>query len=197
MGNYYKTKITCVTSYKLYVIRSMPEFVNPTQILEKVGLRKTMVAADFGSGSGGWTIPLASQIEEGRVFAIDVQEEPLSALIGKAKLQGISNIKKIVADVEKGVPEIKNNSCDLVLMTDLLFEIDDKTAVFKEANRILKTGGKTLVVDWNPDSSLGPKKGRISQETVKKIAQSSGFQLEKEFKAGDYHYGLVFTKPQI
>jgi len=175
----------------------MAEFANPTQILGKLGLKRAMTAADFGSGSGGWTIPLASLLEEGRVFAIDVQEEPLSALIGKAKLQGISNIKKVVADVEKGVPEIKNYSCDLVLMTDLLFEVDDKEAVFKEAKRILKTGGRVLVVDWNQDAPFGPKKGRISQEEVKEIAQSSGFQFEKEFKAGDYHYGLVFTKPRL
>ena len=172
----------------------MPEFVNPIQILEKVGLRKTMIAADFGSGSGGWTIPLASLLREGRVYAIDIQEESLSALIGKAKLQGISHIKKISADVEKEVLEISDYSCDLVLMTDLLFEIDDKPAVFQEAHRILKAGGKVLVVDWNVDSPLGPKKGRVPQKTVKELAQSSGFRLEKEFKAGDYHYGLVFIK---
>lgn len=172
----------------------MPEFVNPIQILAKIGLEKTMTAADFGSGSGGWTIPLASLLEEGRVYAIDIQEEPLSALMGKARLQGISNIKKIIADVEKEVLEIRGNSCDLVLMTDLLFQIDDKTAVFREANRILKPEGKVLVIDWNVDSSLGPREGRISQEKVKELAQNSSFQLEEELKAGDYHYALVFTK---
>ena len=172
----------------------MPEFVNPIQILEKVGLRKNMIAVDFGSGSGGWTIPLALKLEQGRVYAIDLQEEPISALMGRAKLQGISNVKKIIADVEKGVLEIKSFSCDLVLMTDLLFQIDDRPAVFKEANRVLKSEGKILVVDWNVDSSLGPREGRISQEEVKELAQNFGFRLEKEFKAGDYHYALVFTK---
>jgi len=172
----------------------MPEFVNPLQILKKVELRKTMIAADFGSGSGGWAIPLASQLEEGRVYAVDLQEEALSALMGKAKLQNISNIKKIVADVEKGVSEIKSFSCDLVLMTDLLFQVDDREAVFREANRVLKTRGKVLVVDWNIDSPLGPREGRISQDEVKEIAKSSGFEFEEEFKAGDYHYALVFTK---
>lgn len=172
----------------------MPEFVNPTQILGRIGLKKTMIAADFGSGAGGWTIPLASLLEEGIVYAVDLQEEPLSALIGKAQLQGISNVKKILADVEKEISEIKSYSCDMVLMTDLLFQIDDKTAVFKEANRVLKPDGKVLVVDWNMNSSLGPREGKISQEQVKEIAQDSGFRLEEEFKAGDYHYGLVFTK---
>ena len=172
----------------------MPEFVNPIQILDQLGLKDNITAADFGSGSGGWTVPLAARLEQGRVYAVDLQEEPLSALMGRAKLQGISNIKKIIADVEKEILEIRDSCCDLVLMTDLLFQIDNKNDVFREANRVLKTGGKVLVVDWNLNSPLGPREGKISQGEVKKLAQDSGFRLEKEFKAGDYHYGLVFTK---
>ena len=171
----------------------MPEFVNPVQILEQVGLKSTMIAADFGCGSGGWTVPLAQRLEDGQVFAIDLQAEPLSALESRAKLQGIKNIRKIVANVEKRIPELKNFSCDLILITDLLFEVDDKEGVFQEAKRVLKPEGKILVVEWIPGVPLGPKEGAPKKEEVIEIAQNLGFQLEKEFKAGDYHYGLKFT----
>ena len=154
-----------------------------------------MTAADFGSGSGGWAIPLAIKLEDGRVFAIDIQEEPLSALEGKAQLQGISNIRKIVANVETKILGVQDLSCDLVLVTDLLFQIEDKEAVFREAKRVLKRGGKVLVVEWNVEASLGPSEGKVSQEELKAIAKNLGLSLEKEFKAGDYHYGLVFSKP--
>lgn len=153
-----------------------------------------MTAADFGSGAGGWTIPLAKKLEEGRVFAVDIQEEPLSALESRAKIQGISNIRKIIANVEERIPGLTGFSCDLVLITDLLFQVDDKKGVFKEAKRILKPGGRILVVEWIPGVSLGPKEGAPSKEEVKEIAQKLGLLLEKEFKAGDYHYGLVFKK---
>lgn len=160
-----------------------------------MGLRSDMTAADFGSGSGGWTIPLAKKLDDGEVFAIDIQEEPLSALEGRARMEGLSNIRKVVADVEARIRELKESSCDLVLITDLLFQVENKKAVFEEAKRVLKSGGKILVVEWTPEASLGPKEGRVSQEEVKEIAKNLGFQLEREFKAGDYHYGLVFTKP--
>lgn len=172
----------------------MPEFVNPIEILNQLELRSSMIAADFGCGTGGWTIPLAQRLEQGKVFAIDILEEPLSALKAKTSLQGISNINRILADVEKGVPEIQDSSCDLVLMTDLLFQLDEREAVFNEANRVLKTGSKILVVSWNVNSSFGPRQGKVSPDEVKEIAKNSGFKLEKQFKAGDYHYGLVFTK---
>jgi len=172
----------------------MPEFVNPIEILNQIPLQSTMVAADFGCGAGGWTIPLAKKLEDGQVFAVDIQEEPLSALKSRAEIQGVKNIKEITADVERQIPEIPDLSCDLVLITDLLFEVDDKKGVFEEAKRVLKPGGKVLVVEWIPGVSLAPKEGVVSREEVKEIAQQLGFQIEKEFKAGDYHFGLVLKK---
>jgi len=171
------------------------EFLNPKEVLKKLDLRKNMIAADFGSGSGGWAIPLAKILEDGKVYAIDILEEPLSALKSKSEIEGISNIETILANVEnKKGSKLKDNFLDLVLMTNLLFEAEDKKSIFSEAKRILKSNGKILVVDWLPEASLGPEKGRVSPENVKKIAKELNLKLEKEFKAGDYHYGLVFTK---
>lgn len=172
----------------------MPEFVNPQKILDQVNLPSDITAADFGSGSGGWTIPLAKKLEDGLVFAVDIREAPLSALEGRAKLQGIANIRKILDNVETGVPAIQSNSCHLVLITDLLFQVDEPLEVFKEASRVLQKNGKVLVVEWNVESPLGPKTGKISPEQIKQIIQKAGFKLEKEFPAGDYHFALMLTK---
>lgn len=154
-----------------------------------------MTAADFGCGSGGWVIPLAKRLEQGLVYAIDIQEEPLSALESKMKLEGIQNIKKILSDIEiENGSKVPVLSCDLVLMTNLLFQVEKKKEIFKEADRILKPRGKILVVDWKPGVSLGPEEGRISPEEVKELAGEFNLRLKKEFSAGDYHYGLVFEK---
>jgi len=154
-----------------------------------------MTAADFGCGSGGWVIPLAKRLEQGLVYAIDIQEEPLSALESKLKLEGIQNIKKILSDIEiENGSKVPALSSDLVLMTNLLFQTEKKKEVFMEANRILKPKGKILVVDWKPEVSLGPEEGRVSPEEVKKLAEEFNLKLRKEFSAGDYHYGLVFEK---
>jgi len=174
----------------------MEGFLNPQEILNQLELKDDMAAADFGSGSGGWAIPLAKILEEGKVYAIDVLEEPLSALKGKTDLANLSNIETIRADLEKDKGSgLENDSLDLVLMTNLLFELEEKEKVFKEAKRVLKKEGKILVVDWKIDSSLGPQKGKISVGGVKKIAKDLGLKFEKEIPAGAYHYSLIFTKP--
>jgi ubiquinone/menaquinone biosynthesis C-methylase UbiE len=152
-----------------------------------------MVAADFGCGSGGWALPLAKLLEEGKVYAIDILEEPLSALRAKTKLEKVFNIETRKADVEKGTTLLAD-SCDLVLMTNLLFECENKKKVLEEGKRILKPNGRILVVDWAKDNPLTPEIEFCSIEEVKKIAQDIGLKIEKEFEAGLYHWALILVK---
>ena len=171
-------------------------FLNPNQALNQLDLTSNMIAADFGSGSGGWAIPLAKILKEGKVCAIDILKEPLSVLKGRAGSERALNIQTICSNIEnKGGSKLGDNSVDLVLMTNLLFQIENKKAVFLETKRILKNGGKILIVDWLPKAPLGPEKGRISPEEVKKIAKDSGLKFEKEFKTGTHHYGVILEKP--
>lgn len=171
------------------------EFLNPQEVLNQLELEGDMIAADFGSGSGGWAIPLAKRLKFGRVYAIDILEEPLSALKSKGEIERVFNIETVRSDVEKKQgSKLADSFCDLVLMTNLLFETKDKKIIMNEAKRVLKKKGKILVVDWLPEAPLGPKKGRVSAEEVKKIAKDLNLKLEKEFKAGVFHYALVFIK---
>jgi len=171
-------------------------FVDPNNVLSKLGLRDFMKAADFGCGSGSWVLPLAKILEEGAVFAVDVQQEPLSALTGKAKHEGLQNITTIVADLEEKIPNIKDDSLDLVIIANTLFQVENKTAILSEAKRVLKKGGKLLIVDWKTEVSLGPKQGRISKVDTVALAQHEGFAPDRDLEqeTGIYHYGLVFAK---
>jgi len=173
----------------------MPEFLDPNQVLNQISLQSDFIAADFGCGSGGWTIPLAQRLEEGKVYAIDIKEEALSALKSRISLAKVNNIKPILADAEKEIPELRDSSCDLVLMTNILFQVENRKTIFEQAKRILKKGGKVLVVEWNFDSPFGPSQDhKVLPEEIKKLAIETGLELEKEFPAGSYNFGLLFNK---
>ena len=174
----------------------MEGFVNPQEVLNQLKLEGDIIAADFGSGSGGWTIPLAKRLKFGKVYAIDILAEPLFALKSKAEIEKVYNIETIRSNVEgKQGSKLPDAFCHLVLATNLLFEAEDKKQILAEAKRVLKKKGKILVVDWLPEAPQGPKEGRISAEEVKREAKDLNLKLEKEFPAGVYHYGLVFIKP--
>lgn len=172
----------------------MPAFVNPSQILQQhMDLKRNMFAADFGCGSGEWAIAAARLLEHGKVWAIDLLEEPLSAARSRARVAGLENIEFVKGDIEKTISRLRADSLDLALMTNLLFQIDDKDAVFGEAKRTLKPGGKILIIDWKTAARIGPGE-KISPQEIKKIAARAGFELTDEFDAGSFHYGLVFAK---
>lgn len=174
----------------------MESFLNPEEVLDQLDLKDNMVAAEFGCGSGGFAIPLAKRLEEGLVYAIDIQQAPLSALKGGALVENTTNIRIIHSDLEKPKGStLSELSLDLVFIPNVLFQVENKIAIISEAERVLKNKGKLVVIDWLPKAAQGPEGGRISPEEVKKITEKIGFKLKKEFEAGKYHFGLIFEKP--
>lgn len=169
-------------------------FLTPEKVLRELNLRDNLIAVDFGCGSGGWVLPLAKILTQGRIYAIDILEEPLSALRFKLKSERVFNVETRRADVERGVP-LPSNFADLVLMSNLLFECKDIKKVLEEGKRILRKGGWILVVDWKEEAgNVGPEK-KVPKNLVKNLAKELGLEIEREFEAGRFHYGIVFFKP--
>jgi len=164
----------------------VPGFINPRKILnDQLVLESTMTAADLGCGSGEWTIPLAELLENGKVYAIDLLEEPLSVVRGKARDKKLKNIELVKSDIEKVIPRLLANSMDLVLLTNLLFQVQDRKAVFIEANRILKIGGRVLIVEWNENATIGPEQ-KIAKKELKKFGHCRRFCSCQRVQSGKF-----------
>jgi len=173
----------------------MRTFLNPNKVLKQLKLKPNITAVDFGSGSGGWAIPLAQILEDGKVVAIDILEEPLSALKAKLKRRNIDNVETIRSNIEAlHGSKLLSSSCDLVLMTNLLFQVENKELVLKEAKKVLKEKGKILIVDWKSGKSFGPKHNRVASGEIKKLAKTLSLSVEKEFDASSYHWALILIK---
>ncbi len=170
-------------------------FLNPEEVLDQLELKADMVAAEFGCGSGGFSIPLAKKLDEGLVYALDIQKISLSALKSRSLLENITNIRIICCDLEKPRGStLSDSSLDLVLIPNVLFQAEDKNAIISEAKRVLKNRGKLVIIDWDPKAVQGPVEGRVSEAKMKETAGKKGFSFEKELDVGKYHYGLVFIK---
>lgn len=168
-------------------------FLNPEEVLRKLDLRPSMNAADFGCGSGGWVIPLAKMLKDGMVYAIDVQKESLSAVRSKMEQGRMFNIRLIESNVELTGSRLREGSCDIVLLTNLLFQSEHPETILKEAKRVLRQGGQVLVVDWYSGHPMSPKK-LISPEKAAELAEKEGFSVKETFQAGAHHWGMILTE---
>jgi len=172
----------------------IPDFLNPKQTIDSLSfLKPNMIACDIGSGSGGWTIPLAKKLENGKVYALDIKEEALSALRSKLDSEKIYNTELLLADVEKGV-KMADNKVDFIILSNVLFEINEKKKALEELKRILKENGYLFIIDWKKLDNVGPKDKAISREEIKQMAGELNLKLEKDFNLGNYHFALIFRK---
>jgi len=82
-------------------------------------------------------------------LAIDIQEKPLMFLMENAKRQNVTNILNTkVCNLEtRTLGSSFQNTIDVVVIVNALFQIKNKENVIKEAKRILKTNGFLIVVD--------------------------------------------------
>lgn len=172
-------------------------FSDPAKNIEHFGLTRGMSVADFGAGSGFYTMYAARAVGDGRVYAIDIQKDLLQKIKTGANVEHLSNIGIIWGNVEKiGGTKLREASIDAVIMANILFQASEKNNICFEAKRVLKSGGKVFVIDWlDSFGNLGPRPEDVFLPlAAKEIFQKNGFVLDREFNAGDHHYGLIFKK---
>lgn len=181
------------------------QFAHPVRNVASLGITPGMKIADFGSGSGAYTLAIAEALaNSGHVYAIDVQRDLLRKTKAEATKRGYKNVEVIWGDLEySGATKIAVGALDMVLVSNLLFQVNGKDAVMREAWRILKTSGRLVIIDWGDSlpagrqgaAFIGPQETDVvTKEAAESLAISNGFEPVREFPAGSHHYGLVFRK---
>lgn len=172
-------------------------FQNPEQILERAGIKCGMNVADIGAGTGFFSIPAAKIVgSEGKVYAVDIQSEMLAKLGEKARMEGAENIQSVPSK-ENEIP-LRSESMDAALLIDVFHELEGD-ATLREAHRLLKEEGKLVVVDWKKEATPHgpPIEERLSEDEAKQKLEKAGFEFERSFETGPYHYGLIFGSEKI
>jgi len=174
-------------------------FIKPEEIIKNFEVGPGMVVADFGSGSGHYVLAIAKKMNNlGTVYAIDIQKNLLEKIKSEADKQHLSNVEIIWADIEgKEGTKLANGILDFAVASNILFQIGDKEVLAKEIKRTLKSGGRAAVIDWSASfGGSGPApKAVVPKKEAERVFIQEGFLEEREFPAGDNHYGIIFKKP--
>ena len=174
------------------------QFLDPKSIVNVCELASDAHIADFGAGSGIYSFLIAEDFPRRKIFAIDVQKDLIDHLQKESERRGLQNIHSVWGNVDelKG-SMLRNESIDCVLMANILFQLEDIPIALREAYRILKHGGKLLVIDWMDSfGHLGSHPDHVvTEERAKRFLEEAGFSIEKKVEdSGAHHYAFLVKK---
>lgn len=173
-------------------------FTDPKKNIQHLNLREGMYVADFGAGSGHYTFVVSGIVGEGgKVYAIDIQRDLLQRLKNHAQAEHRENIEIVHGDFEEiGGSRLRDQSIDAVIVSNVFFQIERRKTMIEEVRRVLKPGGKVLLIDWSDSFGyVGPRpEDIILPKVTKELFMSADFSEEESFDTGDHHYGIVFKK---
>jgi predicted methyltransferase len=158
------------------------EWQKVEEILTVMAVRPGSTVADIGAGDGFFTIRLARAVgPEGRVFAVDVDDEALARLRQRIDADSLRNVY-----VVKGTPsdpKLPDHALDAALIVNAYHEMPQHLPMLKALRQALKPAGRLVIVEPIGDAARGRPRPeqehdhQIAPEFVLADARAAGFRV--------------------
>jgi len=153
-----------------------------TLLVRSLRLRPGDVVADIGAGSGVISMRMAELLlPDGKVLAVDVQEEMLERLRENCEKFGLRNVEPVKGtEVSTG---LKPASVDMAIMVDVYHEFEFPWEMMKDIAAAMKPGGRVVFVEYRKEDPTVP---------IKEVHKMSMAQVRKEIEQPEF--GLKWTE---
>jgi arsenite methyltransferase len=165
----------------------------PEAVVADLGIRAGDQVADLGSGSGYFTVRLARAVgPDGRVYAVDVDEEMNEYLRGRLAEEGIDNVEVVLGDYDD--PKLPDGRIDLLFTSNTYHHIQDRSEYFRRVRADLAPGGRVAVIEYDGRKGLFVKwMGHYTgkQEILSEM-EAAGYRLAQDVDGLDRQSFLIF-----
>ena len=165
---------------------------SPNLAVDLLGLKKDMIIADFGAGTGYFTSKLARKCSI--VYAVDIQQEMLDLNAKQMQNKNINNVKFILGFTDRtGLPK---NSLDLVILVDVYHELENPLEIMNDIKSSLNQTGKVALIEYRKEDPTVPIKPlhKMSVEQVVKEMRQVNLKLHSNIQELPRQHMLIFSK---
>ncbi len=156
---------------------------NPTAVAE---LREGETVLDLGSGGGIDVLLSARRIgETGKAYGLDMTDEMLELARRNSRQARVENVEFLKGTIEQ-VP-LPDDSVDVVISNCVINLSADKPAVFREAARVLRPGGRLALTDVVAEAGMDEAtRGDMEQWTGCIAGALTPEDFERELRAAGF-----------
>jgi predicted methyltransferase len=170
-------------------------YQRPDQIMDALQIGENSIVADLGAGGGWFTVRLARRVQNGRVYAEDVQSQMIQAIERRVQREGLEKIVTVLlgTQTDAKIPE----PLDAVLIVDTYHEMEQPVTLLRNVAKSLKPAGTIGIVNYKKDGGGPgpPMEERVDPEKVIRDARAAGLELRKRENFLRYQYLLIFGIP--
>lgn len=163
------------------------------KMLAALKVKPGQTVCDMGCGNGFYTLQLADLVaKEGRVYAVDIQQEMLHMLDERAEEAGIGNVQPVLGSVVD--PELPEGKLDLILLVDVYHELSHPEPMLRAMRKALKPNGRMVLVEFRLEDPEVPIKllHKMSKEQILKEIPPNGFKLVEEYDELPWQHMMFF-----
>ena len=170
---------------------------NTDLAISKLKLTKTNVVADIGAGSGYYAFRIADKLPNGKVFAVEIQDDAINYLKEKSLTLKKKNVVVVKGTVQS--PNLPQNSVDIAIMVDVYHELLYPQEYLQALKRSLKSDGKLILLEYKEeDPTVAIKKEhKMTVKQVEKELGANGFKLVQNGQFMPLQHFLVFQKSTL
>ena len=164
-------------------------------LIEALPLAPDSVVADIGAGTGYFAFPIARRVPDGRVLAVDIQQEMLDIIEARKAEGRVTNIDTVLSTPDN--TRLPEGQVDVILIVDAYHEFSDPLAMGRSMARALRSGGRLVLIEYRKEDPTVPIKPlhKMTEAQARREMAALGLEFERNDDFLPQQHFLVFVKP--